>query len=61
MKVRLIRKPEFTSLHHVQIKTWYWPFWRDIAYDDRHRCEQIVENIIASGKPFDVLREVKIK
>lgn len=61
MKVRLIRKPEFTLLHHVQIKTWWWPFWRDIASDDLYRCEKIVENIVTRGKPHDLIKEVKVK
>jgi hypothetical protein len=61
MKVRIIKKPEFTQLHHVQIKTWWWPFWRDVAYEDLRRCEKIIENIVTHGKPHDLIKEVKVK
>lgn len=61
MKVRIIRKPEFTNLHHVQIKSWWWPFWRTVAYEDLRRCEQIVKNLIEHGHAYTIIMQEKVK
>lgn len=61
MKVRIIRKPEFTALHHVQIKTFWWPFWRTVAYDDLYRCKQIAETIIKTKSKNEIVFEGETK
>jgi hypothetical protein len=54
MKVRVIRKPQFTSLHHVQIKRWWWPFWVTVAYDDLCRCKSIAADLINHKRAYEV-------
>jgi hypothetical protein len=61
MKVRVIRKPEFTSLHHVQVKRWWCPFWETVTYDSRQRCEQVAQNLIEHGLKYKVLLEGESK
>lgn len=55
MQVRVIRKPEFTLLYHVQIKRWWWPVWKTVAYDGRARCELIAKQLLEHGHPYEVL------
>ena len=55
MKVRVIRKPNFTSLHHVQIKRWWWPFWVTVSYDDVDRCRQVAQNLLTHGEASDIV------
>ena len=57
MKVRIVRKPEFTLLHHVQVKHWWFPFWMDVSYDSLSRCREVAENLIKHGNKEIVLWE----
>lgn len=57
MKVRIVRKPEFTSLHHVQVKRWWWPFWRDVMYDDLRKCREVADSLIKHGRKEIILFE----
>lgn len=61
MQVRVIRKPQFTALHHVQIKRWWWPFWTTVSYDDRERCEQVARDLIAYGRAYEVITQGESK
>jgi hypothetical protein len=61
MKVRVIRKPEFTLLHHVQVKRWWWPFWETVSFDDRKRCEQVAKSLLEHGRRYEVLLEGESK
>lgn len=61
MKVRIIKKPEYTALHHVQVKRWWWPFWMTVARDDLFRCREIADNLITRGKPFTLVMEAETK
>ena len=54
MKVRIIRKPEFTHLYHVQVKRWWWPWWTTVAYDDFMRCKQIADNLLTHGHAYEL-------
>lgn len=61
MLIRVIRKPEYTSLHHVQIKRWWWPFWTTITYDNKIRCLEIADNLLKKNTAFDVVFEGETK
>lgn len=57
MKVRIVRKPEFTSLHHVQIKRWWWPFWSTVIYDDIKKCNEVANNLLTQGHTVTVIMQ----
>mgnify|MGYP003345729362 CR=1 FL=1 len=57
MKVRVIKKPEYTALYHVQIKRWWWPFWTTVTYNGHAECLQIADNILKNGHAYTVLME----
>lgn len=61
MKVRVIRKPEFTELHHVQIKRWWLPIWWTVMYDTRSRCETVAQNLIDHRRACEVVFEGESK
>jgi hypothetical protein len=61
MKVRVIRKPQYTALHHVQVKRWWWPFWMTVSYDDRARCEEVARNLLKNGHGNEVVMEGETK
>lgn len=49
MKVRVIRKPQFTALHHVQVKRWWCPFWITVACNDYDACMRTADNLLKHG------------
>lgn len=61
MKVRVIQKPEFNCLYHVQVKRWWWPFWGTVSYDTRQRCEQVARRLIEHGRKYEVVLEGESK
>ena len=61
MKVRIIRKPGFMVLHHLQVKSRWWPFWRTIASDDLNSCKEMMSNLLKHGKPVNVLAQGESK
>ena len=61
MKVRIVRKPGFTHLHHVQVKTLWWPFWRTVSYDDLKACEEVMRNLLKHGRPISIIAQGESK
>lgn len=57
MKVRIIRKPEYQILCHLQVKKWWYLGWKDIAADDLKVLEQRFEAMIENGEPNIVFFE----
>jgi hypothetical protein len=51
MRVRVIQKPQYMALCHVQVKHKWWPFWWTVARNDRLQCERIAENLLKTGRP----------
>ena len=61
MKVRIIRKTEYTVLHHVQVKTRWWPFWRTVARGDLLVCKEAMHNLLTHGKPVSIIAQGESK
>lgn len=61
MKVRIIKKPGFTSLHHVQVKRWWLPFWKTVAYDDVVRCHEIADSLVKTKHAYTVVMQGESK
>lgn len=57
MKIRIIRKPEFISLHHVQKKVVWWPFWITVETGTFQECQRIADNLEQHGNAYTVLYE----
>lgn len=57
MKVRIIKKPEYHQLHHVQVKRWWWPWWTTVAYDSLTNCYEIYNNLITHGGTYTIVHE----
>lgn len=61
MKVRIIRQPHYTALHHVQVKRLWWPFWVTVYGNDLSNCEQAAQNLIENKRTITVVMEGKSK
>ena len=61
MKVRVIRKPEYTALHHVQVKRWWLPFWTTVARHDLFRCKMIADELLKHNRAYEVVLEGESK
>lgn len=61
MKIRIIRKPQYTQLHSVQVKSFWWPFWKTICDEDIKTCTVLVDDMMKHGQPYIIVREESIK
>jgi len=61
MKIRIIRKPEYLHLHHVQKKTKWLPFWRTVRTGTLQECQGIAENLEKHGNAYTVVYEGESK
>jgi hypothetical protein len=61
MKIRIIKKPEFMSLHHLQKKTRWLPFWRTVETGTLQECQYMADNLVKHGKPYTVVYEGETK
>jgi hypothetical protein len=49
MKVRVIKRPEFEHLHHLQIKKWWHLTWVNVFHGSEEACMQGAENLLSKG------------
>lgn len=61
MKVRVISKPEFSSLLFVQTKRWWFPFWITAYYGDKNTSLKVAENIIETGNKTMIVMQGETK
>lgn len=61
MKVRVIQKPQYAALCHVQVKYKWWPFWITVAANDRLHCERVAENMLRNGHTYTVYTQGESK
>lgn len=61
MKIRIIRKPEFMTLHHLQKKTKWLPFWRTVDTGTLQECQRIADNLAKHGSTYTVVYEGEVK
>lgn len=61
MKTRIIKKPEWTHLHHVQKKTKWLPFWRTVGAGTLQECQRVAENLEKHGEVYAVVYEGESK
>jgi hypothetical protein len=59
MKVRIIRKPEYDYVHHVQRKFLGF-FWCTVFYGTLDTCEKVVENFKKYGVWSIVVKEYDV-
>jgi hypothetical protein len=57
MKVRIIKEPQWTVLHLVQVKTFWWPWWKEVFEGDLAICEQVAEALVKTGSINTVVKE----
>jgi len=57
MKVRVIQKPQYEALCHLQVKYWWWPFWVTVTANSRQHCERVAENMLRSGHIYTVFTQ----
>ena len=50
MQVRVIQKPEYMALCHVQVRYKWWPFWVTVARNDLVHCQRVADNLIKTGQ-----------
>jgi len=57
MKIRIIKKPQYVALHHVQKKVKWWPFWITVDTGSLKECQTYVDNLMQHGNTYAVLFE----
>jgi len=58
MKIRIIKKPEYMCVHHVQ-KTAFG-MWFTVFAGTLSECEKVVESLTQTGTVFSVIKEVEV-
>lgn len=61
MKLRIIKKPHYMCLHHLQRKFKWLPFWITIGAGSKHECEMHANNMLANGTSYEVVFEGESK
>lgn len=57
MKVRIIKEPHYHSLHSVQVKTFWRPWWREVFDGSLSQCEEAAEAFAKTGSINKVVKE----
>lgn len=57
MRVQVIKKPEYLTLCHVQIKKWWFPFWYTVHVGPEKECLTAVKNYMEHGTINTILFE----
>jgi hypothetical protein len=61
MKVRIVQKPEYTMLFHVQVKKQWFPFWQTTHVGCKQSCERAAQNLMKHGTTESVIFEGETK
>lgn len=57
MKVRIIKEPQYHTLHTVQVKTFWRPWWREVFAEALPKCEEVAEALVKTGSINTVVKE----
>ena len=58
MKIRIIKKPDYLVVHHVQKQA--FGMWWTVFAGTLSECEKVVESLTQTGTVFAVIKEVEV-